>query len=386
MQLQTRGQNHPPPERSRRPSGRAGAVRLMLAALVACALGVTLALPLAAQEQAPVRERLEDEKLREEIRNLQRERSLWAMFPSYAGVLTGIAAIATLFLTARQHLRQRSVELQRQEAEAVRRLDELFNNVVTNLGSDSPALQASAAVSLLSFLRDDPPAYGAYHEQVFWLLVAQLKVDHGREVNQLLVRVFERAVRLYLAESEARGVELGDLDLSRALLKRVDLSGLESLPPLDVAFARLDGANLRHTRLRQARGFNVCLEGALLSGADLSEARLKQAVAPRAVFHDAFMAGVKLQKAVLTKAQFQRARLQSAHLQGADLTGANFQQADVNDTFFQGATLDTAALRTLATGAHNGDKAHFDPATQARIDELQAAATPTGEMRGDPLE
>jgi hypothetical protein len=330
-----------------------------------------------------MREQLEEEKLREEIRNLRRERSFWATFP-YVGVLTGIAAIATVGLTARQHLRQRSVELQQQEAEAVRRLDELFNNVVMNLGSDSTALQASAAVALLSFLRDDPPAYGAYHEQVFWLLVAQLKVDHGREVNQLLVRVFERAVRLYLAEAEANGVELDELDLSRALLKRVDLSGLY-LPSVDVAFARLDGANLRRTRLKQARGFNVCLEGALLSGADLSEARLKQAVAPRAVFHDAFMSGVKLQEAVLTRAQFQRAQLQSGHFEGANLTGADFQQADVNDAFFQGATLDTTALRTLATGAQNGDKAHYDPATRARIKELQEAATPTAEQEGgDP--
>lgn len=325
-----------------------------------------------------MREQLEAEKLREEIRNLQRERSFWAVFPSYAGVLTGIAAIAMLFLTAQQHLRQRSVELKRQEAEAVRRLDELFNNIVANLGSDSTALQASAAVSLLSFLRDDPPAYVGYHEQVFWLLVAQLKVDHGREVNQLLVRVFERAVRLCVAEAEARDVGLGDLDLSRALLKRVDLSGLENLPPVDIAFARLDGANLRRTRLKQARGFKVGLEGALLSGADLSEARLQQAVAPRAVFHEVVMPGVKLQKAVLTGAQFQQARLQSAHFEGANLTGANFQQADVNDAFFQGATLDIAALRTLATGAQNGNKAHFDPATQARINELQAAAAPTG--------
>lgn len=331
--------------------------RLLLAATLLLLLGS----PALAQEETPpsLREQLEAEKLQEEILNLQRQRSFWAVFPSYAGLLTAIAALAGLFFTAQQHLRQRRAELHQQQAEATRRLDELFNTVVTNLGSDSPALQASAAASLLSFLREGSPE--DFREQVFWLLVAQVKIDRSREVSQFLVRVFGRALRLHVAA--VPGARESELDLSRANLKRVDLSGIVDLPPLDLAWARLDGANLRGTNLRGARGIEVNLEGAVLSDANLSEARIQEAHGSKAIFHGTVMQGVKLQKATLAGAQFQQAELQSAHFEGADLQGASFQQADVDDAFFQGAKLEAAALRSLAN-ARNVDNAHFDPGTK----------------------
>lgn len=344
-------------------SGAVGRILLVLAATAVLLLGSSLSAK--AQEGTPsppsLRERLEAQKLREEIQNLRRERSFWAVFPSYAGLLTAIAALVGLFFTAQQHLRQRKAELRQQEAEATRRLDEHFNTVVTNLGSDSPALQASAAASLLSFLREDASGSAEeFREQVFWLLVSQLKIERSREVNQLLVRVFERAIRFHLDARSERADREAELDLSRANLKRVDLSGIEDLPPLDLAWTRLDGANLRGTRLRGARGIQVNVEGAVLSDADLSEALLQEAHGSKAVFHGATMQGVKLQKSILSAAQFQQALLQSAHFEGADLRGAAFHGANVDDAFFQGAKLDAAARHSLA-GAKNVDNAHFSP-------------------------
>jgi len=350
--------------------------------------------------QHMTRDQLELEKLRQEIENLRQQRSLIATVAPY---LAAAVAISGAFLAwgaqiaergrqrrsdadqrdkdrlqrqaaqqeeARQRKRDRQLEaaeLAQREAETERRLDENFASVAANLGSPSAAIQASAAVSLLSFLR---PGLEAYQRRVFLLVLANLKVDHTREVNKLLVRVFERAVRLQLRQMSPDERTLL-MDLSDARLDTVDLSGLD-LSESDLGFATLQYAKLRGASLFRVRGYHVHLEKASLSGRDttLEEARLRKAHCLETHFHDANLTSARLEEADLTGAQFYRARLQSAHLDETTLRGTRFDEADLNDAFLRRLKeVDEASLRSLSR-AKNWRKAHFDPQVLERLELL----------------
>jgi uncharacterized protein YjbI with pentapeptide repeats len=245
--------------------------------------------------------------------------------------------------------------------------EESFAAVALNLGSQSPAIQASAAVSILSFLR---PEQRAFHDQVFLLVLANLKVKHEREVNKLLVRVFERAMRLQL---EAKTLDRSLLlDLANARLDTIDLSGVD-LSGADIGFASLKYANLREANLQRTRGYEVDLGKAFLSGVNttLEEARLRKAGCVEAQFHDANLVSARLEEADLTKAEFQRARLQSAHLDEAVLKETRFEGADLNDAFLRGLrAVDDATLMSIARGAKNWRNAHFDAEVRERLEDL----------------
>ena len=356
-----------------------GGLRFVAVLLVAVATTAPGAQAVAQPAPSPTPEQLESEKLQAEIRKLELEsknlsgwRGRAAAYAPLAGVLTAIVALIGVFVTLRNGRReqrrqqdldraQREREQEQRENESLRRLDERFTAVLTDLGSTSEAVQAGAAVSLLTFLR---PEHRAFHRQVRLVTLANLKVTHAGSVAKLLVRVFEAAVRT------EEPLEPLERDLSRAELARVDLSGLD-LSEADLAFATLRGANLKDATLWRARGHSVDLRGALLSGehADLREIRFREAKCSDAQFHDANLRAAHLEAADLSRAEFQRARLQSAHFDEATLTGAKFEQADLNDAYFREATLDEAALRSIRR-ALNWQKAHFSPVDQARLDAL----------------
>lgn len=303
-------------------------------------------------------EELEAEKLRQEIRSLNQDRNPVLDFgPLIAAVGAAGGVILIWWKQVNEIARQRAEDArQRNEDRRVReeaareearqrelRMKEDFASVATNLGADRPSLQASAAVSLLSFL--DPEA-AAFHHQVFLLVVANLKVEHDRQVNKLLVRVFERSLGLQL-ESETADRQLA-LDLVDAGLDTVDLSGLD-LAEVDIAFASLRYANLRKTTLFRARGYEVNLEKALLSEAELGEARLQKAYCKDAYFHDAVLVSAHLKEADLTNADFRRAQLQQANLEEAVVKGAEFEEAGLNEARFLGAKgIDDITLRSLS--------------------------------------
>jgi uncharacterized protein YjbI with pentapeptide repeats len=343
---------------------------------------------------------LEKEKLRQEILTLERDRSI---VPVLGPWLAAAVAIVGVILTWRKQVEEahqqrlentrqqaadrlaqatavkeeaRLRELDRRQQEAVlaqretdteRRFQEGFAAVALNLGSASPAVQASAAVSILSFLR---PEQRAFHDQVFLLVLANLKIMHEREVNKLLVRVFERAMRVQLRDKTLDRALL--LDLANAQLDTIDLSRTD-LSDADIGFASLKYANLRDTNLRRARGYEVDLGKASLSGADttLEEARLRKARCEGTQFHDVNLISVRLEEANLTQAEFQRARLQSAHLDETVLKETRFEGADLNDAFIRGLrAVDDITLRSIARGARNWRNAHFDAEIRQRLEDL----------------
>jgi uncharacterized protein YjbI with pentapeptide repeats len=313
---------------------------------------------------------LETEKLRQEVRQLtlenERLAGSWQAFSSFAALLTAGVAVAGVFVTIWRQFEERRKDRQQREFESRRRLDEKFTSIVTNLSSDNRSLQMSSAVSLLTFLK---PEYSAFHEQVYLILLANLKLRAEPQINDLLVDAFQKVVRIRLgAAGEAGG--LTELDFSHTNLYRIDLSGLD-LNGLDIGFADLRHANLRDANLFRVRGIEANLEKTRLTRAKLGEARLVRANLREAHLHQANLVAATLKETNLRGAQFFQAQLQSAHLEKADVSGARFEQADLKDTYFTGATFDGQALASILKAGH-WDKAHFDEEIAAKLAELNA--------------
>lgn len=316
------------------------------------------------------KQRLEEEKLREEVRKLRREGSAWHQLSGLAGTLTGAVAVGGLIFTALKFFQDRDKERQQTRAEHHRRIAESFDTTLDNLGAESQGLQASAAVALLTFL-DEEPEHEVFLEQVFLLALAHLKIEHAEPVRRLLLRVFEKAARRYVPTLSEEDRPLV-LDLARVKLDRVNLSGID-LRGADIAFASLCNADLSGagTNLREVAGIEVVLDKARLSRANLNEARLKGAHAHKTHFHETNLVAARLGDADLREAQFQRAKLQGADFRGAKLQGARFAGAIVSDADFRGATFDDSAIRELLkTNWRKTDK--LDPEIKARLEELSA--------------
>lgn len=328
---------------------------------------------------AKSKETLEIEKLRQEVVNLQlgndNLKSPWTKLSSNAAFITAIVALLGVFATVWKQLaeskrqmeldrRQRELDREQREIENQRGVDQKFTSIVADLGSASEAIQASAAVSIVTFLK---PEYKVLHDQVFAILLANLKIKHREAVNQLIVTAFEKALRGKFDRAK-EGADKLELDLSRANLTQSDLSGLD-LTNADLGFAQLRLANLTGTILFRARGYEANLEKARLSRANLNEARLQKARLNDAYLHECNLVATDMKEAELRGAQFQQAKMQAAHLEGADITGAKFEQANVSDTYFIGVKADAQALRSLVK-ACNWQKAHFDEEVRVKLEEM----------------
>ena len=329
-------------------------------------------------------QQLERQKLRQEIRQLKianDQATSWRQAVlDWVPVITVVVAILGVVLPVTKEIRaqrlQRKAELEQREIEADPRFQDLFATAVANLGADKESVQVSAVVALQSFLAAE---YERFHEQLFYVLCANLGVKHSPLVNRFLVRAFAQAVRL---RRHVEGEE--PLDLARCEMPRIDLQDID-LTGVDIAFANLEHANLRDATLFRARGIRVKLAHATLTDAILDEARLHGLDAPGAHFHRAHLIaaelrstkGKKAKVADLRGAEFFGARLQGGHFDGADLRGARFDNANLADTYFVGATLDDSALRSIlnaagAKGEPSWLAAHFDPNVAEKLQEIYA--------------
>jgi uncharacterized protein YjbI with pentapeptide repeats len=352
---------------------------VLVLGLIAAYYAITAALATAALPiLALADDQLAAEKLRQEVIALALANHgaarLLGQLPPIATFVTALVAVVGVFVTVwrqmdesrrqrEQDRRARRGERAAAEAERARRSDEAFARTIANLGSPSEAVRAAAIISLMSYVR---PEYASLHDQVFLLLLANLKIDHTPVTRSLVTEAFERAARVQLASPSSRFAR--GLDLARAHLRRIDLSGLP-LREADVAFAELRGADLSRADLFRVRGLQADLEGARLVGANLNEARLQRARLAGAELRAANLVAADLKHADLRGAALHDAKLQSSHLDHADLRGARFEQANLNDSYVRGAVADDAALRSI-TRALNWRRAHFDPATRSRLEDL----------------
>jgi len=185
------------------------------------------------------------------------------------------------------------------------------------------------------------------------------------------------------------GREIGEkLDLAWVNLEGLDLRGRclskANLRDTRLVDARLDGANLQGADLKEANLHGAtlrktglewaCMDRCVLTGADLSESRLfhahlrcadvdgavlRQVEAMSADFtgadlSDTDLRGAKLAHTKLEKAQLPHARLTGASLIGADLAGANLHDAD----------LEGVDLSSLVEGGLSGVRL-----SQAKLDQ-----------------
>ena len=311
---------------------------------------------------------LETEKLRQEVKKLAIENdklnSPWQTVSSYATLLTTMVAVAGVFITIWKQFLERQRDREQREAESRRHLDEKFSSIIADIGSENTSLQVSATISLMTFLRDE---YTAFHEQVYLILLANLKIKHSQQVNKLLIQTFEKAIRLKLDIKE-KTTDLQALDLTNTNLYRINLSGLD-LCNADIAFSTLELANFDSANLHRAKGYETNLEKAKFTDANLNEARLAKANLKGAHLHRANLVSSNLKETILEDAQFFQAKLQSAHLENSNIRNAKFEQADLNDTYFQGAVFSPQTLNSIGK-AYNWESAHFDEDVLARLEEI----------------
>ena len=360
----------------------------------------------APSKEAAAKDDLERQKLAQEVLQLKNANGshvvVWDRIMSLAPLVTVLVAVAGVLTTllkmgfdnkqasaqarkqAETEQEQRKEERTLREAESLRwqaeqqaerqrQLEESFGAALANLRGDDDAGKAGAVVSLMTFLK---PEYAAFHEQVYLVLRAMLKLMYtppGQDaacgaVEPLFVRAFEKSLRAFPAASPL----LMDIDFSRMFLDRANLGGL-SLYRADLGFCAMRGADLTGSSLFRVRGFKVQWEDACLSRARLGEARLKFANCRGANFQGAWLVAAVLKGADLTNADFRGASLQSAHFEKANLEGANFRGADLRDAYFRGASLDDSAVRSLG-GAKSWREAHFAPEIAALLGQTSTAA------------
>ena len=301
---------------------------------------------------------LSKEQLQEQVRQLQlqNDRSFGAwLWSSASGIATAALATLTALLLAFFPFRQWLGSLQ---ADRSRQAEELFQQVVTNLGSDKPSAQLGGAVALQRFLE---PGYERFVRQVFELSVVYLQLQDGVQrtiparpgnqmappphpgsaggvddyvppgpFNQALTLAFKRAFpairddlkkrdkkrdpQFNQRDLDARGIHLENADLFRASLDEVWMPD-----------AWLHNAFLQEAHLSSAQLGNARMLHANLSNADLSSADLADAVITNAYLTGADLSNATLARAILKDTDLSDADLQGADLSDADLTGATLQ-------------------------------------------------------------
>lgn len=360
-------------------------LRKVTSVLVCCLLlGMTAASAATAAAPRVERQKLEVEveKLRAEVDKVEGEvehsSGLRGFLSQYGALITALVALIGVGITFRgqnkEQGRQREADrasrdraIEQRDSEGERDLHARFSQLLLDLGSSSEAVQAGAAVSLLSFLDHQDPTF---QHQVRLATLANLKVSHPAAVCKLLLRTFEQAMTVGDIPYDSLELDLSEADLRGANFAGLDLSGA------NLSGSQLHEANLRGAVLRDAVGRGVTLEGARLQGegTSLLNARLPQAKCMGARFRGANLVNVHMEGADLRMARFDGAQLQAAHLEkDADLRGARFDGANVADTYFRDAHFDDDALRSLLK-ASNWEKAHLSPEAQRRLDELRADA------------
>lgn len=323
---------------------------------------------------------LELAKLKQEVKKLEIEnRKLsdgWNTIIGLAPFLTSVVALFGVFITLWKHLseqsRQRDLDRKNMEEDRRRRLNTKFNSVVENLGSESPAIQASAAVSIQTFLK---PEHSEFHDQVFMILMANLKIQHSHEIRQLLIAGFEKAIRVQSGLISAMNEQIEEkdekiiLDLSGCILDRANLTKI-NLGWSNLRGASLKNANLRESCLIRIRADGADLEGLKGTGANFEKARLKKAKLNNATFRAANLKWIHLEETDLSNCKFEQCSLQGAHFENSIINNAHFERADLNNVFFIGAKIDNTSMTSIAK-AYNWRKAHFDPEIREKIEKIE---------------
>lgn len=249
----------------------------------------------------------------------------------------------------------------------------IFEEGIKLLGHESPSARMGGLFTLHDLARNKPDR----RRSVIEILCAHLREttadDTYREDHKASPSNEIHSLFALLAGEDAGWVGDGRLDFHDAHLNGVEL-----------AHARMRGANLQGASLREAKLSHAELRGANMSGIDLEDgilvdARLEEAnlwranlggaELGRAQLLDANLTEARLEKTSFVEAKLERASFVESHGKGAnfvyaELQGANFDRAEMQGAFFAGAAL---------------QKAHFLGAN------LQAVTSNSAKMEGARL-
>jgi len=317
------------------------------------------------------------QKLKQEVEKLKSDNSLnpiVRILPEYAVIFTAFVAVIGAFLSILKFLKEKHNEIEQKNYENKVRLEKYFDSVLNNLGSSSQSIQASAVISLLTFLN---PEYKEFHQQVYLILLANLKTKPHKVINSLMVKTFEKALRVNLESIQLQkknptynGNYNIDLDLSHINVARIDLHGL-NLENADLAFSNFQHANLTGCILRRVKGFGADFSCAILSRANLEEGRFVEANFENAQFHESKLISTKFNKTNLRGTKFQQAELQDAHLNESIIYGAKFEHANLNNTFLRGIKYNGSDLESiLKSKDRSWGKANFDENTNQALNAM----------------
>ena len=307
------------------------------------------------QNQKLVREteKLKQEtlKLKKETENLEKDfwekhSPLVTTLASLANTITALVAIVGAYFTIYKQISETRIEKTKQ-------VDARFTSLVQDLGSEKLEIKASATVSILTFLE---PGYEKYHEQVYMIVLANLKLDsRDATINKLLVKTFEQVIDKYLKQDlltitpEERNFKL---DLSGCHINGITLSNLP-LHQANLSYAQLNHATLDNTTLTAANLQNADLTYASIKQSNLNQTNLQEAVFNNyqnksksnqkteiinSTFEKAKLVSAKMTKVKISQTNFASAHMQEANLNGADLENVDFKQANLNTAFFKGTS------------------------------------------------
>ena len=146
------------------------------------------------------------------------------------------------------------------------------------------------------------------------------------------------------------GLDIGEHDLSGALLCRCDLRGS------DLSRCNLNGADLRlaiyDSGTRVPENFSIQASGAVgpgakLNGAFLNNADLRGVDLRHSILMGAYLSGADLCGAILDETSLAGADLRNAKLRGAMCRGTRFGTSQLDMADLRGADLENAALDSV---------------------------------------
>ena len=158
-------------------------------------------------------------------------------------------------------------------------------------------------------------------------------------------RVYES---LHLTDCDLAGQEADNVEIRRALLQRVDLSGavLRRLQTGDARFQECDLSNAdwsdgggRRVEIAQCR-----MIGFRANEAYFQDLRLEECGAPFSLFHQTRFKGAHFEGCNFREADFYGADLTGAVFHDCDLTRARFTEAVCVDTDFRASTIDELVI------------------------------------------
>jgi uncharacterized protein YjbI with pentapeptide repeats len=315
-------------------------------------------------DPASLREVREVDKLSAEIRQIRSDTGGSLFWLKLLAVLVTVGGAVGGYLIGQSRTTRKRLEFENR-----RKVDELYQQMVVELSSDSDLLRTAAAVKLGELLRAFPQEWQVSESRLEELvqltkqvLAASLAIETQAKVLKTLT------IQVVLHRPWA-----GDAEATRRCYPWTD----RTPPAAKEAYGDLRQADLSNARATDAYWARVDFTYADFYKAVLGSTSFREAILVGAQFREA-----DLQAAVLSGADCEGATFKLAVAAGADFSRANLSGAVFDEVDLRGACLDEARL----TGAKlRGPKVHGVTLAGAAVDGVEGEVDVSPEGDGSAL-